>query len=68
LISAIGAGVRGLVHPRPRKGAAEEAAGPQQKRGARGRDAGASWRYPMDAGVTGALTLLLDRSDPRRRR
>ncbi len=66
LISAIGHGVSAPIRARRRK-AAEEAADRERAAGyERGIDQSRS--YPMDVGLTGGMTLLLDRSDPRRRR
>ena len=61
LISAIGGGVRIRSIPaRPRREAARS-----ERAGGSGRDPGASPLHPMDAGISGGMTLLLGRSDPR---
>lgn len=67
LIYLIGAGLRGLICLRPRKPGVQEAARPERV-GEPGQNPGALRRSPMAAGIPGGVTLLLDRSDPRRRR
>jgi hypothetical protein len=66
-ISAIAAALHFLVHPRTRKNAmAEASAEPEQTRRPE-RDRGA-YRSPMETGITGGFSLLMDNSNTRKRR
>jgi hypothetical protein len=67
LISVIGAGLRSLVHPRSPKSTVEDTAGSELARG-EGQDTAATRRFPMDAGITGGLTLPLGGTEDHGRR
>jgi hypothetical protein len=62
-ISAIGAALHNLVRPRTRKEISAEASAETE----RPRGPGMA-RSPMDAGITGGLSLFLDNPNVRRRR
>jgi hypothetical protein len=64
-LSAIAAALHFLVHPR--KKAAVEASAVTGRTGRPERDRG-MYRSPMEAGITGGFSLLMDNSNTRRRR
>src|SRR5215212_1652406 len=66
-ISAIGAVLHVLVHPRTRKRVAAEASAGTERARKPERDPGA-YRSPMEAGITGGFSLLMDNSHARKRR
>jgi len=64
-ISAIGAALHNLIRLRTRKKISAEAIGePEQVR----RPGHSVSRSPMDAGITGGISLFLDKPNARRRR
>jgi hypothetical protein len=65
-ISALAAALHLLVHPRAREKLAEASTETEQTRNAE-RDRGA-YRSPMEAGITGGFTLLMDDPHARKRR
>jgi hypothetical protein len=65
-ISAIGAALHYLIHPRTRKKVAAEAHVETERTRKPGRGPTMS-RSPMDAGITGGLSLFLDNPNGRRR-
>jgi hypothetical protein len=64
-ISAIGAALHNLLHPRTRKKIAAEASAETERVRRPGQGMA---RSPMDAGITGGLSLFLDNPNARRRR
>jgi hypothetical protein len=66
LISAIAAALHVLAHPRTRESAAEASAEPERTRRPE-RDRGA-YRSPMEAGITGGFSLLMNNPHARKRR
>ena len=62
-LSAIGAALRNLVRPRTRKKIAAEASAEPVSRPGQGMA-----RSPMDAGISGGLSLFLDNPNARRKR
>ena len=64
-ISTIAAALRYLVHPRTRTTAKASAETEQTRNPERGPDIA---RFPMDAGITGGFSLLMDNSQTRKRR
>jgi hypothetical protein len=66
-ISAIGAALHYLVYPRAGKKTTAEAHAETGRAGRPERDPGAS-RFPMEAGITGGFSLLMDNSHARKRR
>jgi hypothetical protein len=66
LISAIAAALQVLVHPRTRESAAEASAEPERPRRPE-RDRGA-YPSPMEAGITGGFSLLMNNPHARKRR
>jgi hypothetical protein len=66
-ISAIAAALQFLIHPRTRKSAAAEASAEPEPTRIPERDRG-EYRSPMEAGITGGFSLLMDNSNARGRR
>src|SRR5215213_1693136 len=66
-VSAIGAALHYLIHPRTRKKIAAEARA-DTERGRRPRQGPGVSGSPTEAAITGGLSLLLDSSNTRRRR
>jgi hypothetical protein len=64
-ISAIAAALRFLAHPRARKSAAVEASAERPRRPERDRSA---YRSPMETGITGGFSLLMNEPHARKRR
>ena len=65
--SMIAAALRYLVHPRTRKRTAVEASAETRRTGRPERDRSA-YRSPMEAGITGGFSLLMDNPNTRKRR
>jgi hypothetical protein len=66
-ISAIAAALHFLVHPRRRKSAAAEA-GVEAERTRRPERDHSAYRSPMEAGITGGFSLLMNDPQARKRR
>jgi hypothetical protein len=66
-ISAIAAALHYLVHPRARKKSAVETRAETERSREPERSLGVS-RSPMEAGITGGFSLLMDNSHARKRR
>jgi hypothetical protein len=64
-ISTIGAALHNLLHPRTRKKIAAETS---TETGRVRRPGQGTARSPMDAGITGGLSLFLDKPTARKRR
>ena len=64
-ISTIGAALHNLLHPRTRKKIAAEASAETERVRRPGQGVA---RSPMDAGITGGLSLFLDKPNARKRR
>ena len=64
-ISAIGAALHNLILPRTRKKIAAEASAETERVGRPGLSVS---RAPMDAGITGGLSMFLDNPNARKRR
>ena len=66
-ISTIAAALRLLVHPRTSKATAAEASAETERTRRPERDR-SSYRSPMEAGITGGFSLLMDNPGARKRR
>jgi len=66
-ISAIAAALHSLIHPRTRTRAAAEASAETDRSRRPERDS-VAYRSPMEAGITGGFSLLMDNPNARKRR
>lgn len=66
-ISAIAAALHSLIHPRTRTRAAAEASSETDRSRGPERDR-VAYRSPMEAGITGGFSLLMDNPNARKRR